>query len=96
MEHAGCESRIYTADSEDLFAWTPTGPAVTDQAQEGPTVFPLGGVYWMVTDGWSDPISAISCARSPMSTWRADSVAARLRYCALSCGCGRMMSKRSG
>ncbi|MFC3493227.1 glycosyl hydrolase [Glycomyces rhizosphaerae] len=47
------ESRIHTAESEDLFAWTPTGPAVTDQAQEGPTVFPLGGVYWMVTDGWS-------------------------------------------
>ncbi|HEX2145946.1 MAG TPA: hypothetical protein VHG10_15715 [Glycomyces sp.] len=47
------ESRIHAADSEDLFAWTPAGPAVTDQAQEGPTVFALGGVYWMVTDGWS-------------------------------------------
>jgi len=47
------ESRIYTADSEDLYTWTPAGPAVTDQAQEGPTVFALGGVYWMVTDGWS-------------------------------------------
>jgi hypothetical protein len=47
------ESRIYTADSEDLSTWTPAGPAVTGQAQEGPTVFALGGVYWMVTDGWS-------------------------------------------
>lgn len=47
------ESRIYAADSEDLFAWTPAGPAVTDQAQEGPAVFALGGVYWMVTDGWA-------------------------------------------
>jgi hypothetical protein len=47
------ESHIYAADSEDLYAWTPAGPAVTGQAQEGPTVFALGGVYWMVTDGWS-------------------------------------------
>jgi hypothetical protein len=47
------ESHIHTADSDDLFTWTPAGPAVVDQGQEGPTVFPLGGVYWMVTDGWS-------------------------------------------
>lgn len=47
------ESHIYTADSADLYTWTPAGPAVTGQAQEGPTVFALGGVYWMVTDGWS-------------------------------------------
>ncbi|MFB9658583.1 glycosyl hydrolase [Glycomyces mayteni] len=46
-------SHVYTADSDDLFAWAPAGPAVTGQSQEGPTVFALGGVYWMVTDGWS-------------------------------------------
>ncbi|WP_026928560.1 hypothetical protein [Glycomyces tenuis] len=47
------ESHIYTADSEDLRHWTTAGPAVTDQGQEGPSVFALGGVHWMVTDGWS-------------------------------------------
>ncbi|THV37744.1 family 43 glycosylhydrolase [Glycomyces buryatensis] len=47
------ESHIYTADSDDLFHWETAGPAATDQGQEGPTVFELGGVYWMVTDGWS-------------------------------------------
>ncbi len=47
------DSHIYAADSEDLHHWTAAGPAVTDQSQEGPTVFELGGVHWMVTDGWS-------------------------------------------
>jgi sucrose-6-phosphate hydrolase SacC (GH32 family) len=47
------DSHIYTADSDDLVEWKAAGPAVTDQAQEGPSVFELGGVYWMVTDGWS-------------------------------------------
>jgi hypothetical protein len=46
-------SRIHAADSRDLYNWRPTGPALGERAQEGPTVFAFGGSYWMVTDGWS-------------------------------------------
>lgn len=46
-------SRIHAADSPDLYTWKRSGPAVTDQPQEGPTVFRLAGTYWMVTDNWS-------------------------------------------
>ena len=47
------ESHIHTADSTDLYEWRTAGAAVDDRGQEGPTVFELGGVGWMVTDGWS-------------------------------------------
>ncbi|NYI04881.1 glycosyl hydrolase [Allostreptomyces psammosilenae] len=46
-------SSIHAADSPDLYSWTPTGPVLTDRAQEGPSVFSLGGWYWLVTDVWA-------------------------------------------
>ncbi|GAB3220207.1 family 43 glycosylhydrolase [Glycomyces halotolerans] len=47
------DSHIYAADSDDLFEWKTAGPVLENRPQEGPTVFELGGVCWMVTDGWS-------------------------------------------
>ncbi|WP_030669392.1 glycoside hydrolase family protein [Streptomyces cellulosae] len=45
-------SYTYAADSPDLYAWTPIGPAVTHRPHEGPNVFELGGHYWMLVDEW--------------------------------------------
>ncbi|MEU5870843.1 glycosyl hydrolase [Glycomyces sp. NPDC047369] len=45
-------AHTHTADSPDLYSWTPTGPAVTNVPHEGPNVFALGGAYWMLTDEW--------------------------------------------
>ena len=44
------DCHIYAADSPDLYQWTVAGPVITDRASEGPNVFRLGGVYWMLTD----------------------------------------------
>ncbi|KUM76055.1 hypothetical protein [Streptomyces curacoi] len=46
-------SRIHTADSPDLHTWTRGAPAVTDQPQEGPTVFRPADAYCMMTDNWN-------------------------------------------
>ncbi|MBC2906498.1 glycosyl hydrolase [Streptomyces cupreus] len=60
------DSRIHTADSPDLYTWTRTAPAATDQPQEGPTVFRLAGEYWMITDNWK----GLSVYRSPdLENW---------------------------
>ena len=45
-------SHTHYADSPDLYSWEHQGLATTDQAQEGPNVFPLGGKYWMIADIW--------------------------------------------
>jgi hypothetical protein len=42
--------------SPDLYSWTDEGVAIpgkpTGQPHEGPNVFVLGGVYWMIVDEW--------------------------------------------
>jgi len=45
-------SKIYYADSQDLYNWTDQGPAITDQHGEGPNVFQWKDHYWMITDVW--------------------------------------------
>lgn len=46
-------SHIYTADSEDLFEWTPNQtPALENKAQEAPIVFEWCDRFWLVTDSW--------------------------------------------
>ena len=45
-------SKIYYADSPDLYEWTDQGPAITDQHGEGPNVFQWKDHYWMITDVW--------------------------------------------
>lgn len=60
------QSRIHSADSPDLHSWTRTAAGVTDQPQEGPTVFRLADAYWMVTDNWK----GLSVYRSPdLARW---------------------------
>ncbi|WBO63060.1 glycosyl hydrolase [Streptomyces camelliae] len=60
------DSHLHTAHSRDLYTWTRTAPAATDQSQEGPTVFRPAGVYWMVTDNWK----GLSVYRSAdLDTW---------------------------
>jgi len=46
-------SHTHAADSDDLFAWSPVGPAVDISSHEGPNVFQLGGSSWMVVDEWA-------------------------------------------
>ena len=46
------DSRTYTAVSSDLYGWETAGAEITDCAHEGPNVFELGGVKWMITDCW--------------------------------------------
>ncbi len=46
------ESHTHYADSPDLCTWTPKGRATSDQAQEGPNVFTLGGKHFMIADVW--------------------------------------------
>lgn len=46
-------SHTYTAISRDLYNWEPTGAEITDCSQEGPNVFELGGIKWMISDFWS-------------------------------------------
>jgi hypothetical protein len=36
-----------------LYNWDVIGPEITDCPHEGPNVFELGGVKWMITDFWS-------------------------------------------
>jgi hypothetical protein len=43
-------SRIYAADSLDLYRWTVSGPAHADTGHEAPNVFRWHGYYWMLTD----------------------------------------------
>ncbi len=45
-------SRTTAAVSEDLYHWEVLGEEVADCAQEGPNVFELGGVKWMISDFW--------------------------------------------
>jgi hypothetical protein len=47
------QSHTYAADSVDLHSWTVRGPVVEHSAHEGPNVFELGGVYWMLVDEWA-------------------------------------------
>lgn len=45
-------SYTYSATSTDLYNWELTGAEITDCPHEGPNVFELGGVKWMITDIW--------------------------------------------
>lgn len=45
-------SHSYAAVSEDLHHWEVLGPEITDCGHEGPNVFELGGLKWMITDCW--------------------------------------------
>lgn len=45
-------SKTTAAVSEDLYHWSVLGEEVTDCAQEGPNVFELGGMKWMISDYW--------------------------------------------
>lgn len=46
-------SHTYTATSNDLYHWEPSGVEIDDCPQEGPNVFELGGYKWMISDFWS-------------------------------------------
>lgn len=46
------ESRTYAAVSSDLYHWEVLGEEVSDCAQEGPNVFELDGIKWMISDYW--------------------------------------------
>lgn len=47
-------SSTWTADSDDLYAWTVTGRALqTEGGHEGPNVFLFQGWYWLLVDTWS-------------------------------------------
>lgn len=46
------ESRTYAAVSSDLYHWEVLGEEVSDCAQEGPNVFELEGIKWMISDYW--------------------------------------------
>ncbi|MEV6512358.1 glycosyl hydrolase [Streptomyces sp. NPDC051642] len=60
-------SHTYSADSTDLYRWSPPQPVITGRAHEGPNVFALGGRYWMVTDEWQ----GLAVHRSEdLTTWR--------------------------
>ena len=45
-------SFTYAAVSQDLYHFQVLGPEITDCAHEGPNVFELGNVKWMITDFW--------------------------------------------
>ena len=45
-------SHTHAARSRDLSDWAPLGRATSDQAQEGPNVFRLGGFFWLLADTW--------------------------------------------
>ncbi len=45
-------SKTSAAVSENLYDWTVLGAEVDDCAQEGPNVFELGGMKWMISDFW--------------------------------------------
>lgn len=45
-------SHSYAAISHDLFNWEVLGAEITDCAHEGPNVFELGNIKWMITDFW--------------------------------------------
>lgn len=46
------DSATWFADSPDLFTWTLGGRAVAHAAHEGPNVFRLAGIWWMIVDEW--------------------------------------------
>ena len=45
-------SHSIAAVSMDLYRWERTTAEITDCAHEGPNVFPLSGMHWMLTDCW--------------------------------------------
>ena len=45
-------NHTHFASSPDLYEWAYSGVATSDQAQEGPNVFSLGGETWMIADIW--------------------------------------------
>ena len=45
-------SHTCAAVSRDLVKWECVGEEITDCPHEGPNVFTLGGVHWMITDTW--------------------------------------------
>ena len=47
------DSRTFAAISRDLHSWEVLGAEITDCAQEGPNVFELGGIKWMISDYWN-------------------------------------------
>ncbi|WP_065571069.1 family 43 glycosylhydrolase [Microbacterium oleivorans] len=46
------ESVTKAAVSNDLSTWTSEGTAIGGRPHEGPTVFELGGSWWMIVDEW--------------------------------------------
>jgi hypothetical protein len=46
------DSITMVAASADLEEWMPEGVALGGRSHEGPFVFELGGVWWMLTDEW--------------------------------------------
>jgi hypothetical protein len=49
-EAAGSVTKV--AASDDLGSWRGEGTAIAGRPHEGPYVFSLGGVWWMLTDEW--------------------------------------------
>ncbi|MET0955764.1 MAG: hypothetical protein ABWY68_07400, partial [Cryobacterium sp.] len=45
-------STTWGASSADGYEWTPTGLVVGGEPHEGPTVFELGGWWWLIVDEW--------------------------------------------
>ncbi|SCY52145.1 Glycosyl hydrolases family 43 [Microbacterium sp. LKL04] len=46
------DSVTKAAVSDDLTAWKSEGTAIGGRPHEGPTVFELGGFWWMIVDEW--------------------------------------------
>lgn len=46
-------NHTYAAISTDLHHWEVIGEEITDCSHEGPNVFELGGIKWMITDFWN-------------------------------------------
>lgn len=46
------DSVTKAAVSDDLTAWESEGTAIGGRPHEGPTVFELGGFWWMIVDEW--------------------------------------------
>ncbi|HWS32628.1 MAG TPA: hypothetical protein VN408_07780 [Actinoplanes sp.] len=46
------DCHTWAADSDDLYEWRVHGLAVDGRPHEGPNVFTLGGVHWMIVDEW--------------------------------------------
>ncbi len=46
-------SHTYAAVSRNLYSWEVVGAEITDRSHEGPNVFELQGIKWMIVDTWN-------------------------------------------